>query len=115
MDKSAEVHASRSFKDVTTLLRLLTGSFRGADLNQLLDLTQLPPRLMEVEKKYRLGRGEKGSFAYLEFLAGLSRFFRRKQMAIVDHLVFSGLDQYFVLQRRREEFVIGLAPIGSPS
>lgn len=93
------------FKDAGALLRILLGT-TGAGLDQLFDLSKLPRRMMEFEKKYRLSNTETSAdLAISGFLSNLNHFFTQSKMEIVSLSTFVGIDQYFIVYHKKNEYI----------
>jgi CYTH domain-containing protein len=93
------------FKDAGALLRILLGA-TGGGIDQLFDLSRLPRRMMEFEKKYRLSTTQTpADLAISGFLSNLNHFFTQSKMEIVSLTTFVGIDQYFIVNNKKNEYI----------
>jgi len=93
------------FNDAGALLRILLGA-TGGGIDQLFDLSRLPRRMMEFEKKYRLSTTQiPADLAISGFLSNLNQFFTQSKMEIVSLATFVGIDQYFIVNNEASEYI----------
>lgn len=91
-----------SFSDAAALFDLVLGT-QGV-INEPYDLEKLPRKMMEIERKYRL-RSEKGvDIAIAEFLSRMGVFLAGKDVALNRFITFVGIDQYYIITRREDEY-----------
>jgi len=93
------------FPDASALLDLLTGA-NDDGLDELFDLTKLPRKMMEIERKYCLtANNESVDIALTDFMASFSKFREEKDISIESMITFVGIDQYFIIKRKGKESV----------
>lgn len=93
------------FSDASGLLAILTGTM-GKEIDELFDLSELPRKLMEIEKKYRLSRdGECVDLALSMFFSKFGNFLAEGGIIVKKLITFVGVDQYFIVKKNNDEFV----------
>jgi hypothetical protein len=91
--------------EMPPLLQIFAGAL-GSEVNQPFDLSQLPLKLKEIERKYRLTNEPKEvDQAITKFFGRFSRLVEERKVLIKKLLVFVGVDQYFVITKGEKKFV----------
>ncbi|MDD2697011.1 MAG: hypothetical protein PHE52_02545 [Candidatus Pacebacteria bacterium] len=94
-----------SFSDGSALLDIIRGTISG-EIDELFDLSRLPRKMLEIERKYRLTRDkEKVDVAIAGFLAKFGKFLADGQAKINKFITFAGVDQYFIVKKNQSEYV----------
>lgn len=87
-------------KGVELLVKILGGK---ESIGTLVDLDDLPPKLHEIERKYRLKENGLGDGGMLEFSARLFPFFGERKVRLDTSAPFTGIDEYYVVESRENE------------
>jgi len=90
------------FSDAAALLDLVLGT-QGI-IDQPYDLDKLPRKMMEIERKYRLRKGESVDLAIAEFFSKIGKFLVEKDVVIRRFITFVGVDQYFIVKKHGDEY-----------
>lgn len=90
--------------DASALLDLVIGA-SGEDIDKVFDLSKLPRKMMEIERKYWL-TPEDGDIdsAITKFFARFGKFLEKNNIAIEKLITFVGIDQYYIINRSDSEF-----------
>lgn len=91
--------------DTSALLDIISGTITGS-LDELYDLSKLPRKMMEIERKYRL-TPEDGNvdLAMTDFMARFGKFQKDQKIAIEKLTPFAGIDQYFIIKKGKNESI----------
>lgn len=92
--------------DASALLDLVIGSSNG-NLDELYDLSALPRKMMEIERKYRLTttRNQETDLAITNFMARFGGFLQNENISIERLITFVGVDQYFIIVKDGKESI----------
>lgn len=94
-----------SLSDGSALLDILRGTMSG-DIGQLFDLSKLPRKMMEIERKYRLTHdSEKVDVAIAEFLSRFGKLIVEGGVVVDKFITFVGVDQYFLVEKNSSDYV----------
>ena len=92
------------FQDASGLLALLIGTINGK-IDEPYDLSKLPIKMRETEKKYWLTKEEKVDRAISEFLGKIGKLIYESG-ALIEHLsTFVGVDQCFVVRKKEARYI----------
>ena len=93
-----------SFSDGSALLDIIRGTISG-EIDELFDLSRLPRKMLEIERKYRLTQDkEKVDVAIAGFLAKFGKFLAEGKAKINKFITFAGVDQYFIVRKNESEY-----------
>lgn len=91
--------------DTSALLDIVSGTITGA-LGEIFDLSKLPRKMMEIERKYHLTPKDGNvDFAITDFMAHFGKFLKNKNISIEKLITYAGVDQYFIIKKGRNESV----------
>lgn len=94
-----------SFSDTSGLLAILEGTISG-EIDELFDLSKLPRKMIEIERKYRLTEEkDKVDIAIVGFLSRFGKFITDGGITIDKFITFAGVDQYFIVKKNDSEFI----------
>jgi hypothetical protein len=94
-----------SLSDGLGLLDIIRGTISG-EINQLPDLSKIPRKMMEIERKYRLTEDkEKVDIAIADFLARFGKIITEGGVTVDKFITFVGVDQYFLVKKNSDEYV----------
>jgi hypothetical protein len=94
-----------SFPDTAGLLAILLGTIDGR-IDKLFDLSELPRKMMEIEKKYRLTTDKNNiDVAISKFFSRFGKFLEEGEVTVEKLITFVGVDQYFVANKNNDEFI----------
>jgi len=91
--------------DASALLDLITGAVSGK-LNEPFNLTQLPRKMMEIERKYCLTQTAQSiDMAITKFMGCFGHFLEDQKIVVESLITFVGVDQYFIVQSNNKESI----------
>ncbi len=94
-----------SLSNGSALLDIIRGTISG-EIDDLFDLSKLPRRMMEIERKYRLTEDKgKVDLAIADFLSRFGKFLLEGGIKINRFITFVGVDQYFIVKKNESEFI----------
>ncbi len=97
--------AGNSLSDGLGLLDIIRGTIDG-EINQLPDLSKIPRKMMEIERKYRLSEDvRKVDIAIADFLARFGKIITEGGVTVNKFITFVGVDQYFIVKKNLSEYV----------
>lgn len=94
-----------SYSDSSALLDIIRGTISG-EIDELFDLSKLPRKMMEIERKYRLAEKEEDvDIAIARFFSRFGKFLEEKKVKVNKFITFAGVDQYFIVNKNDDEFI----------
>lgn len=94
-----------SLTDGSALLDIIRGTISG-EIDELFDLTKLPRKMMEIERKYRLTQDkDKVDIAIADFLSRFGKLVVDGGVTVDKFITFVGVDQYFIVNKNGNEFI----------
>lgn len=91
--------------DASALLDLVVGTITGS-LQEPFDLSKLPRKMMEIERKYRLPpENQSIDLAITNFMARFGAFLKNQNVSIEKLITFVGVDQYYIIKRKKKESI----------
>lgn len=89
----------------SSLLAVIFG-IANEEVDELFDLSKLPPKMMEVEKKYRLAKnGDDIDGVISKFFYEFTKFLEEGRITVQKLITYIGVDQYFIIEKNNNRFV----------